>query len=237
MKQHFPRLHRHLAARFAPDGEFGLHLTIGILLILLGGWLFAEIASDVVARERITHIDQQLAHWFHQHADSAWTPLMIFITHWHAQVGIVLMALLLGVVFYRRRAHYWLASLLLAVPGGLLLNVLLKYIFQRPRPSFDDPILTLSTFSFPSGHASGSVLFYGMLAAYLVCITQSWGKRALVVTAAVLMVLLVAFTRVYLGMHFLSDVLAAMAVSSAWLSICITAMSTLRRRHAIRKTE
>ena len=76
-----------------------------------------------------------------------------------------------------------------------------------------------------------------MLGAYLVCLTRSWSMRALIVLGAVAMVALVAFTRVYLGVHFLSDVLAAMAVSSAWLSICITAMSTLRRRRAIGTTE
>ena len=237
MKRHFPRLHRHIAARFAPDQQFGLHLTVGIVLILIGAAIFAEIAGDVVARARITQLDQHLADFFHRYAKSAWTPIMIFVTHWHSQVGIVLMAIGLGLHFYQRRAHYWLASLVLAVPGGLLLNVLLKYTFQRPRPRFDDPLLTLSTFSFPSGHASGAVLFYGMLAAYLVCLSRNWSVRALTILGALAMVALVAFTRVYLGMHFLSDVLAAMAVSSAWLSICITAMSTLRRRHAIDTTE
>ena len=237
MKRHLPLLRRHLAARFSPDHVFGLHLTVGILLILTGAWVFAEIAGEVMARERITDIDQHLADWFHQHKNSGWTPFMIVVTHWHSQTGIVLMAAVLGFHFYRRRAHYWLASLILAVPGGLLLNVLLKYIFQRPRPSFDAPVLTLSTFSFPSGHATGAVLLYGLLAAYLVCVTRSVGARALVVLGAVLMVALVAFTRVYLGMHFVSDVLAAMAVSSAWLSICITAMSTLRRRRAVGNTE
>lgn len=237
MKRHLPFLRRHIAARFAPDHVFGLHLTIGVLLILTGTWVFAEIAGDVLARARITEIDQHLADWFHQHARSAWTPAMIFVTHWHSQIGVLLMAAGLGLHFYRRKAHYWLASLILAVPGGLLLNVLLKYLFQRPRPSFENPVLTLGTFSFPSGHTSGAVLLYGMLATYLVCVTRSWRVRALVVLAAILMVALVAFTRVYLGVHFLSDVLAAMAVSSAWLSICITAMSTLRRRRAVGDTE
>jgi membrane-associated phospholipid phosphatase len=237
MKHTFPRLHRHLAARFAPDTQFGLHLTVGLLCVCLGAWLFAEIAGDVVAKAHITLIDQRLADWFHRHAASGWTPWMIAITHLHAQVAILLMAAVLGLHFYRRQAHYWLASLVLAVPGGLLLNVLLKYIFQRARPRFDDPLLTLSSYSFPSGHAAGAVLLYGMLAAYLVVRCRSWRARLLIVAAAAAMMALVALTRVYLGMHFLSDVLGAMAVSGAWLSVCITAMSTLRRRHAIRTTE
>jgi undecaprenyl-diphosphatase len=236
MKNTFPRLYRLVAARFAPDGAFGLHLTVGLALLCLAAWTFGEIASDVVAHAKITVVDLRLANWFHLHTGSAWTPLMLFITHWHAPLGILIMSLMLGGHFRARRAWYWLASLVLAVPGGLLLNVLLKYIFQRARPSFDDPLLTLDSFSFPSGHTSGAVLFYGVLAAYLVCNSASWRLRLMQTGAALVMVVLVALSRIYLGAHYLSDVLAAAAVSCAWLAICITAVSTLRRRRAVRST-
>ena len=237
MKNTFPRFYRLVAARFAPDTAFGLHLTIGLALLTLGAWTFGAIASEVVTQARITVIDLRLADWFHLRRGSAWTPLMLFITHWHAPFGILIMSLMLGGHFRARRAWYWLVSLVLAVPGGLLLNVLLKYIFQRARPSFDDPLLTLDSFSFPSGHTSGAVLFYGVLAAYLVCNSASWRLRFLHVGAALGMVVLVALSRVYLGAHYLSDVLAAAAFSGAWLATCITAVSTLRRRRAVRGTE
>jgi len=237
MNRYFPGIYRHIAARFAPDTQFGLHLTVGIVLIWLAAWAFGEIASDVVARARITTIDLDVANWFHQHAKSGWTPLMLVVTHWHALFGSFVMCVLLGGFFYTRGAHYWLASLVLAMSGGMLLNLGLKYIFQRARPTFEDPLLTLSSFSFPSGHTSGATLLYGVLAAYLVCVSRGWGVRALVACAGVAMVALVALSRVYLGAHFLSDVLAAMAASAAWLTMCITAMSTLRRRHAISNTE
>jgi membrane-associated phospholipid phosphatase len=94
---------------------------------------------------------------------------MLFVTHWHQQAGILLMTLLLALHLRARRASYWLLALMLAVPGGMLLNVLLKYTFQRARPRFDEPLLTLASYSFPSGHTSGAMLFYGLLAAYLVC--------------------------------------------------------------------
>ena len=237
MKKRFPRIYRHMAARFEPDSQFGLHLTVGLALLWLAAWLFGAIASEVVAQSSITVIDQQVADWFHLYAGSDWTPFMLFVTHWHAPAGILVMSLMFGVHLHVRRARYWLASLILAVPGGLLLNVLLKYIFQRARPSFDNPLLTLDSFSFPSGHTSGAMLFYGVLAAYLVCATRRWPWRALQLSAALGMVALVALSRVYLGVHYLSDVLAAMAVSCAWLATCITAMTTLRRRRAVRNTE
>ncbi len=230
MKKHFPRFHKHLAARFSSSEAFGLHLTLGALAVLAAGWLFGMIAGDVVAGAPLTLLDVRLANWFHQHAHSAWTPFMLFITHWHQQAGILAMALLLALHLRAQGARPWLLALVLSVPGGMLMNVLLKYTFQRARPSFDDPLVTLATYSFPSGHASGATLFYGFLAAYLVCAVAHAWARAAVLFGAAAMVALVALSRVYLGAHYLSDVLAGVAFGSAWLATCITAVSTFRRR-------
>lgn len=234
MKQRFPRLHKHLAARFSMGEAFGLHLTLGAAAMLAAAWLFGEIASEMMENDELTMLDMHLAHWFHLRAGSAWTPFMLFITHWHQQAGILAMALVLALYLRVRQANYWLLALILTVPGGMLLNVLLKYTFQRARPSFDNPLVTLSTYSFPSGHASGATLFYGFLAAYLVCVVPRARARVAVVAAAVAMTALVALSRVYLGAHYLSDVLAGVAFGSAWLAVCITAISTLRRRRGLR---
>jgi undecaprenyl-diphosphatase len=157
---------------------------------------------------------------------------MLFVTYWHQQSGILVMAALLALYLRKHQAVYWFAALWAAVPGGMILNVLLKYTFQRARPIFDEPLVTLATYSFPSGHASGATLFYGFLAAYLVCALPRPGARAAVGVLALFMVALVALSRVYLGAHYLSDVLAGIAFGSAWLAVCITAISTLRRRRA-----
>ena len=237
MKNHFPRLHKHLAPRFSSADTFGLHLTLGALVLLAAGWAFGLIAAEVVAGAPLTLLDVQLANWFHSHKNSGWTPPMLFITHWHRQGGILAMALLVAWRLHARRERSWLLALGLTVPGGMLLNVLLKYTFQRPRPSFEEPLVTLATYSFPSGHASGATLFYGFLAAYLVCRLRGNGVRALVVAAGTVMVALVALSRVYLGAHYLSDVVAGIAFGSAWLAVCITAVSTLRRRRAARAAD
>ncbi|HEU4776906.1 MAG TPA: phosphatase PAP2 family protein [Telluria sp.] len=234
MKQRYPRLHRHLAARLDPEHALGLHLTVGVLLLAAFAWLFGLIASDVVAHARITRVDLRLANWFHQFADSPWTPFVRAFTDWHHPIGIGLMAAVLGAWWYRRQERYWLLALLCAVPGGLILNVLLKYIFQRARPHFDAPLVSLASFSFPSGHTSGATVLYGMLAAWLVCHCRAKALQALIVAAALWMIALVALSRVYLGAHYLSDVLAGMAVGGAWLAVCITSVSTLRRQREAR---
>lgn len=224
------RLHRFVAARLSPEGETGLHLTVGVVLMLIAAWVFGGIAEDVVTGDSITLLDVWLAQWLHAHASASVTRFMLFVTHWHGMIGSSVMALALAAYFHLRRQHYWLLALIAVVPGGMLLNVLLKYVFQRARPSFDDPLLTLATYSFPSGHTANAALLYGLLACWLLVRLRGVGGRAAAIAGAVLMVALVGASRMYLGVHYLTDVLAATAEGCTWLAVCITAISTLRRR-------
>src|SRR5256886_1265068 len=126
-----------------------------------------------------------------------------------------------GAVLARLRQWYWLLTLAVAVGGGMLLNLVLKAAYERLRPHFDDPLLVLTTFSFPSGHAAGAVLFYGVLAAFLVSRFYDWRARAASIAGAIGAVALVAFSRMYLGAHYLSDVVAAACSSTVWLVLCL----------------
>lgn len=232
------RLHRFAAARFSPQEEFGLHLTLGVLVLLLAITGFARIAGAVVDGAPITGVDLRLAAWLHTHAhDSALLRnFLLGVTHLHSTPGVLGLTALAGWWLTRQGARHWMLTLLLAVPGGMLLNVAMKHTFARARPYFDEPILTLSTYSFPSGHTVAATLLYGVLACYLARRARSWQARAAIVTLACAMVLLVAGSRLYLGAHYLSDVLAAMAEGCAWLAICVTGVATLRRRQAARTT-
>ena len=226
------RLHRFAAARFSPAEELGLHLTLGILALLLAMAGFAQIAGAVVDGAPITGLDLRLAAWLHAHAQGSdvLRGFLIGVTHLHSTPGMLAMTAIAAVWLYRRQARHWMLTLLVTVPGGMLLNVAMKHTFERARPHFDEPILTLTTYSFPSGHSVAATLLYGVLACYLTREARSWRARALVVTAACALVALVAGSRLYLGAHYLSDVLAGMAEGCAWLAICVTGTATLYRR-------
>ncbi|MGQ0652969.1 MAG: phosphatase PAP2 family protein [Betaproteobacteria bacterium] len=116
-------------------------------------------------------------------------------------IGIALWSLALAAVLARLREWYWMLTLALAVGGGMLVNLLLKGAYERMRPRFDLPVLELSSYSFPSGHTAAAVTFYGVLAAFLVSRTRERAERAACVAVAVAAVVLVAFSRVYLGAH------------------------------------
>ena len=217
-------------ARFSPEGYLGLYLTLGALIILGAAWVFSKIAADVMASGPLTTLDAQIAAWLHQRATPGLTRAMLALTNLHSPIGVGLMALLVALYLLRKQRYYRLTFFLLTVSGGMLLNALLKLAFHRARPTFEHPILTLKTYSFPSGHTMAATVFYGMLAAFAVWTWRDWRRRALAICGAGLMILLVAFTRLYLGAHYLSDVLAAMALGLVWLALCLTAVDIVRRR-------
>jgi membrane-associated phospholipid phosphatase len=155
---------------------------------------------------------------------------MLVITNIHSTLGITIMTMAISVFLWRRGLRNWVFTFLLTVYSGVLLNVLLKSIFHRARPHFDDPILTLNTHSFPSGHTMTATVFYGTLCAIVISFARGWGLRAFSIIVAVFLIALVGFSRIYLGVHYLSDVLGAMAEGAAWLALCLTATDTWRRR-------
>ena len=127
----------------------------------------------------------------------------------------------------------WLA----AVSGSALLNWLLKGLFQRPRPHFAHPLVVESSYSFPSGHAMESFVAYGMLAYLAVLALRTWEARVAVVCGAALLVVLIGFSRMYLGVHYFSDVIAGYAAGGVWLSALITGAETIRRSKKVTKPE
>ena len=193
---------------------------------------FAVIAGSVWETAPILKQDMQVSVWLHTHGSPVFTAFLLAITQVHSTVGIPIMAAILAYFVWRHGDHYWVFSLALAVPGGLLLNVFLKHLFNRSRPSWDDPLLTLDSSSFPSGHTAGATLFYGFLAAYMVWRMKNSAARALAVLGCALMIALVGFSRIYLGVHFLSDVLAAVSISTVWLVICLIAVRAYAKRHS-----
>ena len=205
---------------------------LAIAVLLSAAALFALIAEDVITRDPILARDLQVSVWLHTHGSPIFSAFLLAITQLHSTLGVTILAAIVAVFLWRHGDRYWVLSLALAVPGGLLLNVIVKNVIHRDRPVWDDPLLTLASPSFPSGHAAGATLFYGFLAAYMVWRMKHPAGRALVVAGCVLMVALVGFSRIYLGVHYLSDVLGAVSLSSAWLVLCLVTVRAIAKRRA-----
>ena len=174
--------------------------------------------------------DLPLSAWFHVHSQPVVTQFMLLVSLWHSTAGVLSMSALLGLGLYCTGRSGWLLALLLSVPGGMLLNVAVKHLVQRARPHFDDPLLTLGTYSFPSGHTAGAALFYGFLTALVFALPGARRWRAAMVAVGVVMVLLVGLSRIYLGVHYLTDVIGAIILAVLWLALCLSGLRALSRR-------
>lgn len=219
--------------RWSPRNVFLLRLTSGALVLIVAAWLFGEIAEDVVNHDApLGMLDLNLAEWLHVQATPAWTSLMIFFTNLGAPITVTIITSVTAILLSWQRQRYQLLLLALAVPGGGLLNVIIKELVHRHRPIFDNPIQTLASYSFPSGHALGSTVLYGALAAIVVWQAPRWRGSALAIAVATLLIALICFSRMYLGVHYLSDVVAGFLEGIFWLGSCIAAVEALRRSHA-----
>ena len=202
--------------------RLGLGLWLGLVIAVGASWLFGGIAEDVVTGDPLTIVDLHMAQWFHAHSTPLLTEAMRAVTRLHDPIPVTIAVALIAIYLGWRRNWYWAACVVVTVPFGMLLNVVMKHAFHRARPSFDNSLLVLTTYSFPSGHVAGATLFYGVVAAMLVSRIKAWRWRVSIALAAITMVALVALSRMYLGAHYLSDVLAAFAEGVAWLTLCLT---------------
>ena len=144
-----------------------------------------------------------------------------------AVVGTVVFAVVLYLILAGKRAAACLV--LVAVPGGVALNSLLKFAFSRARPDFISPAARVFTESFPSGHATVSAITYLTLAALLARTTPTRDIRVYFIVISLVLTLLVGVSRVYLGVHYPTDILAGWCIGAAWALVCWTLMTRLQQ--------
>lgn len=207
-----------------------LHWPAGLPLLAFCVLVFGVLALDLLNQGVVTRSDAAMSTWFREHLPAGLTQMLLAVTHLHSTAGIILLALVAAMVLARYRQASWIGALVLCVPGGLVLNALVKQAFQRARPSFDSPLVSLTSYSFPSGHTAGATVWWG----FFLVLLYSWQRglrwRATGTALAVTMIMLTALSRVYLGVHYPSDVLAAIAEGVGWLAICFMAISLTQPR-------
>jgi membrane protein DedA with SNARE-associated domain/membrane-associated phospholipid phosphatase len=218
-----------LLRRLTPGQYLGLHLTVGLVAAAGCLWLFGGLAEDVLTGDPIVRFDRATAAYLHSLATPPLTTFFLVVTALGSVETIALVALVGAVVFGVRRQTLRLATWLAAVAGSAALDQLLKALFARPRPHFEHPLLSEASYGFPSGHAMESLVLYGMVAYFAVLAVRTWRARTAVVFGAALLVLSIGLSRMYLGVHYFSDVVAGFAAGGVWLSACITAMEFVRR--------
>ena len=215
----------------APSSEhfFAQQLALGLLVFVGMTVILGAIAEYVVTGRPLILLDQHLSAWIGRNRTPQLTTFFIVVTALGSTAVACVIAAVVGVYLLRRRQLHWFAAITLTIFGGMTLNRLLKLAFQRARPQLDDPIRTFAGYSFPSGHTVTATVVYGAVALFLFTQVKTFRARVIVISAASLLIMLVGFSRIYLGAHYLTDVLAAIAEGVAWISLSFTIVTWWRR--------
>jgi len=210
------------AARLDPERATGLALAAAVVAVLLGGLLLASLAVVVRSTDALAGLDTSVADWGDQHA-SAWSrDAITLVTRLGETWAVVVTAVVVAAVEIARTRSRWVVPFLLVVIlGNTLLTEAIKQLVDRARPAIEPVAATLGP-SFPSGHTSTAAAAW---AAFALVAGRWWGPRAWPALAgtAVAVAVAVAASRVLLDVHWLSDVVAGLALGWAWFAACAIA--------------
>jgi membrane-associated phospholipid phosphatase len=190
--------------------------------------LFTSIAT-VTHLDQVTTWDIRALQWLHSRTSPPGITFFSAFSILGSPLFLACLGLIFATILICRRQRTFLVVWGVALVGGEILESTLKLLIRRPRPEFSAPFLNHFTYSLPSGHAMTSLIAYSMLAYILVTVWEPGriGRIAIVVTA-ILVILGIGYSRVYLGVHYVTDVVAGFAAGTFWLSLCI-ALTTFRR--------
>ena len=203
-------------------------LGLALATALLAALAFARVAEDYLTNDPLARWDVSFARWLAGERTAVGLDVFRVVTFFGSAAALVAISAVVTAALLRRRRTLDAGLVVLVLAGAEALNLILKLSFHRPRPEV--AFIHLDTYSFPSGHAMVSTAVYGVLA-YL-----AWGHlrpgkdRRAVVAATTVLVSLICFSRLYLGVHYLSDVLAGAAGGMFWLAVSIGLVTIFGRR-------
>ncbi|MCI0464888.1 MAG: phosphatase PAP2 family protein [Gemmataceae bacterium] len=220
-------------------GSRDLDVLLAVLVLVVGAWSFIELADEV--REGGTpRFDEALIRALRHPADPAdpigprWlAEAMRDLTALGSVAVLFLVTLAVSGYLLLRQRYRALVLVLVATLGGQLLSSVLKDYFARPRPAFVPHLAYVSTASFPSGHSMLSAIVYLTLGALLTRLVEPLKLKLYFLTLALLLTFLVGCSRVFLGVHYPTDVLAGWSAGLTWAVLCWLVARSLQRRGAM----
>jgi undecaprenyl-diphosphatase len=206
-------LRPYLAFLIATIGRIRLAICLLTLLIVV------SLSADVLTKNNFG-FDQSFLLWLHQFANPYLDLIMLKITQLGNPSFVITVSIITFCLLWLRNHHREAIIFLLACLGASILHMGMKLIFAKPRPQLWMQLITPKTFSFPSGHALGSLVLYGFIE-YL--LSQYYPKFAqLIYIFTVTLIFLIGLSRLYLGVHWPTDIIAGYGIGFLWLTLCLT---------------
>jgi membrane-associated phospholipid phosphatase len=236
LAEHAPPLWKRLIARLDPRAYLTIHIVVGLAICLLTAWVFAALLDSVREKDVLVHRDEAVANWFHLNGTPLGHRIFLFITWLGSPIAMAVLFAAAMLYLWRAKQRTLMVAWVLSYVGGTVLDAVMKDVVRRPRPEFAGKFLYVNSWSFPSGHSMGSLIGYSMLAYTIIRVGKV--KSAVAQTAiwvgALMMVVLVGYSRLYLAVHFLSDVVAGYTLGALWLAVVFTGLQLVSRRAELR---
>ena len=209
-------------------GGPGIFLVAGAIIGAFATWVFGELAETVMAG-KTQAFDEAVLRWMGAHHTRLLDAAMLEITALGTGT-VVLMTVCISALFLALTKHRYSALLLLvATAGGIGLNLVLKVFFDRPRPSVIVWGTTAVSSSFPSGHAMSATIVYSTVAYLAARLYRHAWQRWITMLIAAVVIVAISVSRLYLGVHYPSDVLAGAVVGLAWAAFCMATLEAIQK--------
>ena len=197
---------------------YGIGLTVSVACFVLSVLSFAAIVYSLSEKGTLFHVDLTIDAYFVRTANPGLTGFLGTITHLGSIYLVLMVAVIVGAILLIRKNWWRLLALFLAVGIGQAVINILKVAFQRPRPETE---MFVFSYSFPSGHTFSGTVIYGFCIYLTFRFINNVIAKWIVSALLALLILLIGFSRIYLGVHWLSDALAGYVTGFAWLLFCI----------------
>jgi undecaprenyl-diphosphatase len=207
-------------------------------VLLATGSAVALLAGHVAVVEAVEHnsavalLDPPVHAWIIGHRTGALDSLMTTVSNIGGGVGMTALAVVTAALLWRHRRRAEAAVVVVAPPGAQLLSDGFKLLYERPRPPVADQLVVSTSYALPSGHTLGATVVLGVVAAVGVLSVRGRLRQAGVVAVAAAGMLLIGASRLYLGVHWPTDVESGYLLGGAWLALCVGALVVVRRRGA-----
>lgn len=208
------------------------YLLKSTLVLSVFTLIFSRFADELVEQE-LSKFDDAIIKWVQGAITPQLTGIMKIFTFLGSTAALLSLLIISVFLMLWQKKRWETLFLVIALSGGVLFNQLLKWMFHRQRPAFHR-LIEETGYSFPSGHSMVSFIFYGMLGMLFFMFLRNRTPKIVIAITTIALILLIGISRVYLGVHYPSDVLAGFAAGGAWLTICLMGLRLvleLRRKN------
>jgi undecaprenyl-diphosphatase len=209
-------------------GGLGIFLVAGVIIAGIATWIFGELAETVMAG-KTQAFDEAVLRWMGAHHTNFLDVAMLEVTSLGTSAAVLMMVCVAALFLALTQHRYSALLLLVASTGGIALDNILKAFFDRPRPHVFIWGTSVSTSSFPSGHAMSATIVYSTVAYLAARLYKHAWQRWITMLIAAIVIALIAMSRLYLGVHYPSDVLAGAIIGLAWAAFCMATLEAIQK--------